>query len=165
MRPDLPEGKEVGLQPDLLRGGDPCPVVPFGDDAGFDPAPAGGAGQPGACGGYAPGVRKRRSGTSPTQRSLAKLRADGYTVAIVERWNPHAKIRQDLFGFIDLLAIREGETLAVQSCSGTDVSKRVAKIADADCVGAVRKAGWRIVVHGWVKRASGKWECREVDCS
>lgn len=157
----------MGLQPDLLRSGDPFQVAAFGDDASLDPAGAGGAGEPGACGGYAPGVRKRRNGPSPTQRSLAKLRADGYTVAIVERWNPHAQIRQDLFGFVDLLAIREGETLAVQACSGAGgaVAERVRKIADHENVGAVRKAGWRIVVHGWVKRASGRWECREVDCS
>jgi hypothetical protein len=35
---------------------------------------------------------------TPTQRSLAYLRAEGWQVAIVERWNPHARIRQDLFG-------------------------------------------------------------------
>ena len=58
---------------------------------------------------------------TPTQRSLKYLREQGYTVAIVERWNAFAKIRQDLFGFIDLLAIKPGETLAVQTtASGVD---------------------------------------------
>jgi len=28
--------------------------------------------------------------TSPTQRSLAWLRARGYIAQVVERWNPHA---------------------------------------------------------------------------
>ena len=42
----------------------------------------------------------------PTQRTLARLRQEGaLEVAIVEHWNPHARIRQDLFGFIDILAI------------------------------------------------------------
>jgi hypothetical protein len=51
--------------------------------------------------------------SSPTQRSLRHMRDLGYLVAVVEHWNPHARIRQDLFGWIDLLAIRDGETLAV----------------------------------------------------
>ena len=102
---------------------------------------------------------------SPTQRSKAHLEAEGYTVAIVERWNPFAKIRQDLFGFVDLLAIREGETLAVQTTSLNNVSHRVQKIAEHQNVGAVRKAGWRIVVHGWGKGTNGRYRLREVDCS
>ena len=103
--------------------------------------------------------------TSPTQRSLAKLRADGYLVAIVEHWNQYAKIRQDLYGFIDLLAIRRGEVLGVQATSRSNVSSRVAKITDHPNVAAVREAGIRIEVHGWGKMASGKWECRVVDVS
>jgi hypothetical protein len=46
---------------------------------------------------------------TPTQRSMAYLKKEGYRVAVVERWNPHARIRQDLFGVIDLLAIRLAE--------------------------------------------------------
>ena len=103
--------------------------------------------------------------SSPTQRSLAYLRDQGYLVAIVEKWNPHAKLRQDLFGIIDLLAIKDGETLGVQTTSGDNVSKRVAKIADSSHVGALRRAGWRLVVHGWRKAANGRWQLREVDCS
>ena len=103
--------------------------------------------------------------TSPTQRSLEYLRGQGYTVAIVERWNPFARIRQDLFGFVDLLAIRENETLAVQATSLSNVSAREKKIGESENVGAVRKAGWRIVVHGWGKDSKGKWKLREIDVS
>ena len=44
---------------------------------------------------------------SPTQRTLKRLREkEEYPlVTIVERWNAFAKIRQDLFGIIDILAI------------------------------------------------------------
>ena len=101
----------------------------------------------------------------PTERSLKALRADGYTAAVVEKWNPHMKIRHDLFGFIDILAIRGDETLAVQATSGSNVSKRVTKIAEHENVAAVREAGWRIVVHGWRKNSKGRWVLREVDCS
>ena len=103
--------------------------------------------------------------TSPTQRSLAHMRKLGYTVAVTERWNPFAKIRQDLFGFVDVLCIGNGETVAVQCTSGDNVSSRVQKIADHENTPAVRKAGWKIVVHGWRRDSKGKYVLREVDCS
>lgn len=103
---------------------------------------------------------------TPTQLTLRKLRDDGWPlVEVVEHWNPHARIRQDLFGFIDVLAVRRDETLAVQTTSAAGVSARLRKIADHPNIGAVREAGWRIVVHGWAKK-SGKWQLtREVDVS
>lgn len=102
---------------------------------------------------------------SPTARTLAQLRKDGWLAWVVEKWIPQTRTRSDLFGFIDILAIREGETLAVQATSRSNVSSRVNKITDHDNVGAVRKAGWRIEVHGWGKMANGRWQCRVVDCS
>lgn len=106
------------------------------------------------------------SSTSPAARSLAALRADGWTVAVVEKWNPHARVRQDLYGIGDLLAIRPDETLLVQVTTADHVSHRVAKIADAEHVAAVREAGWRIEVHGWrYDRKTRRWVCRIVDVS
>jgi len=102
--------------------------------------------------------------SSPTQRSLALLRDRGYTAAVVERWNPFAKIRQDLFGCIDVVAVGNGETVGVQACHYSDVSKRVDKIANADAITAIRAAGWRVVVMGWHK-VKGRWTVREVDVS
>ena len=96
---------------------------------------------------------------SPTERSLALLRKEGYLVGIVEKWNPHARIRQDLYGFIDLLAVRPGETLGVQATSGSNVSARVAKIAEHENYPRVLEAGWVIEVWGWRKLKSG-WACR-----
>lgn len=103
--------------------------------------------------------------TSPTQRSLAKLREEGYQVAVVERWNPHARIRQDLFGFADLLAVGNGETVAVQTTSASNMAARIRKIAESDQVPECRKANWRILVHGWRKDSKGKWICRVEDVS
>lgn len=102
--------------------------------------------------------------TSPTQRTLAALRADGWLPAIVEKWNPHARIRQDLYGFIDILAVRDGETLAIQACSGSSTSARVDKITNHENLSAVRKAGWRIEVWAWRKLKAG-WAARVVDLS
>lgn len=102
---------------------------------------------------------------SPTQRSLAHLRKAGYVAEVVEKKIPKVFITKDLFGFIDVLAIRENEIVGVQATSGSNVAARVAKITDAPLVDAVRKAGIRIVVHGWRKNANGRWTLREVDCS
>jgi hypothetical protein len=102
---------------------------------------------------------------SPTTRSLALLREQGYTVAVVEKWNPHAKIRQDLFGFIDILAIKRGETLAVQA-TAAGVSARLKKINDSELLPKVREAGWTIQIWGWTKSAkTGKYVLRVIDIS
>lgn len=45
---------------------------------------------------------------TPTQRSLKKLREEGFTVDSVERWIPGANIRKDFLGFSDLIAIQDG---------------------------------------------------------
>ncbi len=102
---------------------------------------------------------------TPTQRSMAHLRKQGYLVAVTERWNPHARIRQDLFGIVDLIGLRDGETIAVQTTSGSNVSARVRKIAESDATPVLREAGWRIVVHGWRQDSKGRYQLREVDIS
>ncbi len=102
---------------------------------------------------------------TPTQRSLKHLRDQGYIAAVVEKWNPHARIRQDLFGVLDIVAIRDSETLGVQTTAGSGVSARLKKIAESETVPALRKAGWAIHVHGWRKNSKGWYVLREVDCS
>lgn len=86
---------------------------------------------------------------TPTQRSLAHWREQGYTVAIVERWNPFAKVRQDLFGMCDLLCIGNGETVCVQTTSASNVSARVKKLAEAEALPEMLRSKWRVVVEGW----------------
>lgn len=80
--------------------------------------------------------------SSPTQKTMYRLRVLGYHPAIVERWNPHARIRQDLLGFIDVLALGQGETIAIQTCSRGDVAARRTKILEhPNFPAAVRPAG------------------------
>lgn len=103
--------------------------------------------------------------TSPTQLSLKHLREQGCLAAVTERWNAFAKIRQDLFGVVDVLGIApDGTTIAVQTTSAGNVASRVQKIADSPATPYMRKAGWRIMVHGW-RKLKGRWTVREVDCS
>lgn len=95
------------------------------------------------------------------------LRAEGWLVAVVEKWNVHAKVRQNLFGFADLLAIKDGTTLAVQTTSGSNMSHRIHKItANVAATLWLRSPYRQIVVHGWRKcGARGKrkiWQCKVV---
>ena len=90
------------------------------------------------------------------------MRDAGYLCAIVEKWNMHAKIRQDLYGFIDVLAIKDEDIVGVQACTGGDVSTRMHKIIEHANYPSVIKA-MRIVIHGWRKSAAGKWTLREVE--
>ena len=95
---------------------------------------------------------------SPTQRSLKLLRALDYTVDIAEYWNPFAKRRKDLFGFIDLVALHPMRLglLAIQTTSGSNVSARVKKIAENKASLLWLRCGNRIHVHGWRTLKKGK---------
>lgn len=106
--------------------------------------------------------KRRRSSISPTQRSLALLREQGYLCEIVERWNPWAKIRQDLFGIGDILAIKDNETLMVQTTSRSNVNARVKKISESEVLPVILRAGWRVQVHGWGELVSG-WDCKTFE--
>jgi hypothetical protein len=99
---------------------------------------------------------------SPTQRSLKLLREQGYSVWIVEHWNHFARIRQDLFGCIDLLAIGNGETLAVQTTSRSNVAARQKKIVENEYYLEMVRSGWRVQVHGWGKLKDG-WTVKVVE--
>jgi hypothetical protein len=113
--------------------------------------------------------KKRKSSSSPTQRTLKELRKRGCPlVQVVERWNPHARVRQDLFGIIDVIAIAaDGDIIAVQACSGGggDAAERVRKISDSPALPHLRKAEITILVHAWRKNSVGKWVLREIDLS
>jgi len=111
------------------------------------------------------------AGKSPTHNSLTMLRGEGWIAEVVERWIPGMNIRKDLFGFVDILALKDGQTLAVQTTSDSNVSARVKKITESELLPELRKAGWLIHVHGWRKAAKirgGKtevWKQRVVDLS
>lgn len=105
---------------------------------------------------------------SPTSRTLKLFRDDGWTAAVTERWNAHAKIRQDLFGFIDIVAMRQGfGIVGVQATSGANVAKRIAKIRELPDHETWLKAGGRIFVIGWRKVGprgkTKKWQPRIVE--
>lgn len=104
---------------------------------------------------------------SPTQRSKAHAKKMGYSVAIVEHWNPFARVRQDLFGFGDLLCMRpNAPLLLVQTTTTGNMSSRVNKIAELPASSHWLSTGNQIEVWGWSMRgAKGKrkvWTIKKV---
>ncbi len=105
---------------------------------------------------------------SPTQRSLALLRKTWPLVAVTEHYNSFSKMRHDLFGFVDVLCVRDDLLLAVQTTTGANVSARLEKISLLpSVVNWLSNPACRIVIHGWRQvGARGKrklWDCRVVE--
>jgi len=104
---------------------------------------------------------------TPTQRTLAKLKADGYKAGIVERFIPRRNIRIDLFNIIDIIAIEPGEILGVQS-TGSAFSEHWHKLTEDKAQESYDwiKAGGILELWGWRKlkvKRGGKamrWEPR-----
>jgi hypothetical protein len=89
---------------------------------------------------------------SPTQRSLAHLKHLGYRARIVGKWNPFARVRQDLFGG-DILALKPGEpVLMVQCTSGSNVAARIHKLHEEGFIDLWKSVGASIEVWGWKKQ-------------
>lgn len=90
---------------------------------------------------------------SPTSRTLAKLRELGFTAQVVERWNPHARIRQDLFGCIDVIAIRPGVGIVgIQACAGASHAARVAKMKAEPRLAEWVESGGKAECWSWAKQ-------------
>ena len=103
---------------------------------------------------------------SPTQLTIDYLYAEGCDlVQKVEVWNPFARKRKDLFDCWDVLAVKGQETIAVQTTSRGNISARAAKIAEAASTPALRRAGWRLIIHGWDKGPDKLPRVKIVDVS
>jgi hypothetical protein len=104
---------------------------------------------------------------SNTTRTLALVRKQGFLAAVVEKWNHHRKIRQDLFGFADVIAVDpdQGQFLLFQTTSYSGFSSRRKKILSSGDAKTWLQAGGRIFVHGWQQK-NGKgtrWSVREEE--
>ena len=99
---------------------------------------------------------------SLTARSTALLRERGYQVATVEHYNAFTKRKHDLFGCIDLLALGNGETVAVQVTSKSNLAARRHKVEEAEAYPEMLRSGWRVVLHWWFKE-NNRWQLKEVE--
>lgn len=92
-------------------------------------------------------------GLSPTQRTLRSLRQEGFICGIVERFNPYVGkfgITQDLFGIIDIIAIKHDAICGVQSC-GQDFAAHNRKILENEFAPEWLKAGGTLELWAWRK--------------
>lgn len=109
-----------------------------------------------------------------TQRSIAHLKKLGWVVASVEKWLPPRGemkfgVRQDVFGFGDLLACHPVEKkialVQVTASSGGVFMQHWRKIAGEPRAALWKQSGGQIYLHGWAKRGErGKrkvWTLRE----
>lgn len=133
--------------------------------------------------------KKRKRMILPGQRSMMFLRRQGAPlVASVGKWNPHARFarkdgsiqegaRQDLWGFIDVIAVEKGlrGILGVQATTAAHVSDRLEKILYGRAKGLQKgksggprlvdrafhfvMAGNRLEIHGWSRKRGndGHW--------
>ena len=98
---------------------------------------------------------KKKNKKSPLQRSKKLLEEEGFTVAIVERWNPFAKVRQDLFGIIDLLAVGNNVTVGVQVTTLGHRTSHREKILASPHLANLKQSGWQIHLHSWRELVDG----------
>ena len=85
---------------------------------------------------------------NPDNRSKRYWEKQGYLVGKVERRNGY--VAYDLFGFLDLIAIKPGEpVIGIQCTSNAHMSDRTAKVVEHENYAFVKDCGWRIVVQGW----------------
>lgn len=90
---------------------------------------------------------------TPTSRTKERCKKLGMMAGVTERYVHQTNRRHDLFGFIDLVAIGDGETIGIQATSGPHTASRVTKIV-TECAEEARqwlRAGNRIQVWGWRK--------------
>lgn len=108
--------------------------------------------------------------SSPSSRSLKHLREKGWQVAMVEKWNPYARIRQDVWGFADAVGciteLADGECKndwpqpriafsqfsLFQFTSTPNMAAREAKIRASKEAAYWCKCGGKIYLLGWAKR-------------
>jgi hypothetical protein len=91
---------------------------------------------------------------TPSQRSKRLLEKEGWVVGNVEKFIYQTKQRQDLWGFVDLIAMKPGcKPLLIQTTSGSNTSARIKKIMTErrDNALIALDSGFDIVVHGWRK--------------
>lgn len=102
---------------------------------------------------------------SPTARTLKLLRDEGYLCQVVEHWNAFARRRVDLFGVIDVVAMRAGEVglLGVQCTSAANAASRLTKARETPALGVWLSCANRFEVHSWGKRG-GRGERKLWTC-
>lgn len=95
--------------------------------------------------------KKKNVSTSPMQRSLKLMRDLRYKPAITEHWNPHAGIRQDLYGIGDILCYRAGTvgSIMIQATSSQNHMARIYKVLASEHIEGWLLSSNRFQVQSW----------------
>lgn len=97
---------------------------------------------------------------SPTARTLQHFRKHGFRVGVVERYNQYSRQKNDLLGFIDLIAINDLGIYGVQCTSTANHAARIHKILNENLVREAAigwlRSGGHIEVISWRKLAGQK---------
>ena len=101
---------------------------------------------------------------TPTQLTLKELVFLGAIADVTERWIPNTKIRKDLFGFIDILALIGPNTIGIQTTTRSHHAARRKKILAEPRAKAWLKAGNMIEVWSWSGSTCRKEEIVLEDC-
>ena len=94
---------------------------------------------------------------------LSRWLKSGYQVSVIV----HLVTAVIYLAAWDILAVKDGETVAIQVTSKSNMSARIKKISrDIEPhTKNLREANWTLLVHGWFKNKSNRWEVKEVDVS
>lgn len=105
------------------------------------------------------------SKVTPTQRTLKWLREQEYSCQVVEKWNPYVNHRIDLFGCIDIVAIKYGEAgvMGVQTTSSSNMASHYKKSIAIPELKTWLETGNRFLIQTWRKNSKGKWVSKERD--
>jgi hypothetical protein len=102
-------------------------------------------------------MAKKKNLAKPVPRTMAKLRADGWTVDVVERfigWGQFGT-RKDYLGFADLIACKPGVGILAVSCCGTrSFAPHLAKHRTSPELRVWLASGGRFQIWGWDKKGA-----------
>jgi hypothetical protein len=87
----------------------------------------------------------------------------GYICDIVESYNSFTKRKKDLFGIFDILAVGNGETVAIQLTSKANMSTRIKKISNSEYLPEILRSNWKVKVIGWYKKPNGRYDFKEFE--
>lgn len=117
--------------------------------------------------------RRKKKGTSPTQKSLKVLRDAGWKADVAEKFirlpnHPAGGFRRDLFNVADIVAVKKGEpVLFVQTTDSTSVAHHLEKLRDEEHAATVEVlvAVGRVEIHGWAKptKTIRRWRQRILE--
>jgi len=88
-------------------------------------------------------------GKSTTELTIKFLKQRNLPYSKCEYWNPFSKTRHDLFGFIDIVAIKDGKILGIQATSWGNMKARASKIIESPNSIPWLASGGDIQVWGW----------------